>query len=68
MTSKDLKDKKIYVDLHLEISSDEIKERIERNFSENFTFTEEQLIQFMKKYVETNKVYTILSNLEISIK
>lgn len=68
MTSKDLKDKKIYVDLHLEISSDEIKERIERNFSENFTFTEEQLIQFIKKYVETNKVYTILSNLEISIK
>ena len=68
MTSKDLKDKKIYVDLHLEISSDEIKERIERNFSENFTFTEDQLIQFIKKYVETNKVYTILSNLEISIK
>lgn len=68
MTSKDLKDKKIYVDLHLEISSDEIKERIERNFSENFTFTEEQLIQFIKKYVEDHKVYTILSNLEISIK
>ncbi len=68
MISKDLKDKKICVDLHLEISSDEIKERIERNFSENFTFTEDQLIQFIKKYVETNKVYTILSNLEISIK
>lgn len=68
MKSKDLDDKKIYVDLHLEISSEDIKERIEHKVGENYVFTEEQLILFVKDYVEKHMVYTILSELEISIK
>ena len=68
MKSKDLDDKKIYVDLHLEISSEDIKERIEHKVSENFVFTEEQLILFVKDYVERHMVSTIMSELEISIK
>lgn len=68
MKSKDLKDKKIYVDLHLEISSDEIKERIESKVSENYVFTEEQLCLFVQNYIEKHMVSTILSELKISIK
>ena len=68
MKSKDLDDKKIYVDLHLEISAEDIKERIEHKVSENYVFTEEQLILFVKDYVERHMVSTIMSELEISIK
>ena len=68
MKSKDLDSKKIYVDLHLEISSEDIKERIEYKVSENYVFTEEQLILFIKDYVERHMVSTIMSELEISIK
>lgn len=68
MKSKDLDDKKIYVDLHLEISSEDIKERIEQRVSENYVFTEEQLVLFVKNYVERHMVSTIMSELEISIK
>lgn len=68
MKPKDLKNKKIYADLHLEISSEDIKERIEHKVSENYVFTEEQFILFVKDYVERHMVYTILSELEISIK
>lgn len=68
MKSKDLDDKKIYVDLHLEISPEDIKERIEQRVSENYVFTEEELILFVKNYVERHMVSTIMSELEISIK
>ena len=68
MKSKDLDDKKIYVDLHLEISSEDIKERIEHKVSENYVFTEEQLVLFVKDYVERHMVSTIMAELEISIK
>lgn len=68
MTSKDLKDKKIYVDLHLEIPSEEIKEGIEAIVSEDFVFGEKELILFVENYVEKHMGYTIMSNLEISIK
>jgi hypothetical protein len=68
MTSKDLKNKKIYADLHLEISSEEIKERIEQIVSEDSVFGEKELILFVENYVEKHLVYTILSELKISIK
>lgn len=68
MKSKDLDDKKIYADLHLEISVEDIKERIESKVSENYVFSEEQLRLFVKNYIEKHMVSTILSELKISIK
>lgn len=68
MKPKDLKNKKIYADLHLEISSEEIKKGFEQIVSEDFVFGEKELILFVKNYVEKHMVYTILSELKISIK
>lgn len=68
MKSKDLENKKIYADLHLELSAEDIKERIESKVGENYVFTEEQLCLFVQNYIEKHMVSTILSELKISIK